>query len=139
MNIENHLIFIKDEDKTEQIQYCQYLDGKWKVTYYTSNKTYTYHYRNIKWYKDPIKINPQTHMVYHHNKPIIGAMKIIDFGSYVRIIFKTGYKRIYEKSSIVIEKTCLNNKVSSNCFEYLKRLAHDVSIKNEEGSSFLSR
>ena len=109
MNIENHLIFVKDEDKTEQIKYCKYLGGKWEVTYYNSSKTYTYSYINVKWYKNPIRINPEKHMIYHHSEPILGANKIIDFGNYVRIIFKTGYKRIYEKSSLIIEENCLLN------------------------------
>ena len=65
-------------------------------------------------------------------------MKIIDFADYVRIIFKNGYKKVYKKTSIVIEETCLGNKAATNCFEYLKRLADYVGIKGEASSNFLS-
>ncbi|HHX61657.1 MAG TPA: AAA family ATPase [Epulopiscium sp.] len=123
MDVENHLIFIKSEDKTEQKKYCEYLDGKWKVRYYNSNKAYTYNHIDIVWYKNPTIIDPETHILYHHNEPVSGVIKIIDFIYYLRIIFKNGYKKVYKKSSIVIEETCSGNKAATNCFDYLKRLA----------------
>ena len=58
---------------------------------------------------------------------------------YVRLLFKTGYKKVYRRSSIIIEETCLTNRTAHNCFEYLKKLADHVSIKIEDDISFLSK
>ena len=72
MNIEKHLILVKDEDKTDQIKYCKYIDGKWSVTYHKNSKVYTYNYLNVVWYRDPRVINNETSIVYESNQPLSG-------------------------------------------------------------------
>lgn len=139
LNIEKHLILVKNEDKTEQIKYCEYGNGKWKVIYNNNNTEYTYNYINIVWLKKPKEINAGTNVVYENDQPISGIVKILDFGQYVRILFKTGYKKIYPRSSIIIEETCLNNANAQNCLEYLEKLAEHVGTKIEDDISFLSK
>lgn len=137
MNIEKHLILVRSEDKTEQIHHCEYVNSKWQIVYYNNSKVYRYNYLNIEWYKNPISIDRETSIVYENGQPVSGIAQIHDFGNYVRLIFKTGYKKVYPRSSIIIEVTCLNNKAAHNCFEYLKKLADIVSIKTEDNISIL--
>ncbi len=125
-------------DKTEQIKYCHYQDGKWQVTYNNSSNAYTYNQEDILWYKNSTLINPQLHMVYDQNGPILGAVKIIDFVYYLKIIFKNGYKKIYKKENITIEESALSNKRASNSFDYLKKLADYVGIQEGTRNNFLS-
>lgn len=139
MNAEKHLIFVKSEDKTEKIDHCEYVNGKWRIIYYNNSTAYTYNYANVVWHRNPTVINNQTYVVYHNNQAISGIVKIIDFGDYVRLIFKTGYKKVYLKSNIVIEETCLNNRTAHNCFDYLRKLSEHVSIRSEGNISFLSK
>ncbi|MGH4138819.1 AAA domain-containing protein [Clostridium sp.] len=138
MNIEENLILIKDEDKTEKIIYCENSKGKCKITF-DNNKTYTYNHANVKWIRHPIEINAETTIIYENNHPISGAVKIFKFEEQVKVCFKTGYKKLYPISNIAMEETCLKNKSSSNCFEYLKKLAAKVSITLNDDSSFLSK
>jgi len=138
VNTEESLIFIKGEDKTDQIKSCRYINGKWQVVF-INNKVFSYNYANLVQYSSPRTINHETHVVYYNNKPESGIAKIIDFGDFVRIIYKTGYKKVYPRRSILIEESCLNNKGSNDCFEYLKKLAEYVSIKDENDKSFLSK
>lgn len=95
LNIEKHLILVKCEDKTEQIDHCEYINGKWKVVYYNNSTAYNYNYVNVVWYKNPTIIDHETYVVYDNDQPISGIVKILDFGGFVRIIFKTGYKKVY--------------------------------------------
>lgn len=139
LNIENNLILVKDEDKTDEIEYCKYNNGKWSVKYFNNNKVYTYSYINLKWYSKPNIIDAEKNIVYENDQPISGIIKIIDFDQYVRLIFMAGYKKVYARSSIVIEETCLSNSASHNCFEYLKKLADIISVKNEGDIGFLSK
>lgn len=139
MNIEKHLILVKSEDKTEQIDHCEYVNGKWRVVYYNNSTAYSYNYINVVWHKNPKIINHETYVVYDNDQPVSGIVKILDFGEYVRLIFKTGYKKVCPRSSIIIEETCLINRNAHNCFEYLKKLADHVSIKLEDDISFLSK
>lgn len=57
----------------------------------------------------------------------------------MRLLFKTGYKRVYNRSKIVIEETCLTNQSANNTFEYLKALAAYVSVRDEGDKSFLAK
>lgn len=141
MNIEKHLILIKGEDKTEAISRCMYEDGKWQVTFAKNKtKTYSYNYLNVQWFKNPVSLHPATTVVYQNNQPVSGIEKIFVFNdNYIRICFVTGYKKVYRRQEITIEKSCLNNPDVHNCFEYLKQLAEKVSVKDEEDSSFLSK
>lgn len=139
LDIEKHLILVKNEDKTEQIKYCEYAQGRWKVSYCNNSREYMYNFINVVWYKDPKEINANTHIIYDNNQPISGIVRILDFGEYIRVLFKTGYKKVYKRTNIVIEETCLNNSNAHNCIEYLRKLADHVGTKIEDESSFLSK
>lgn len=139
MNIEKHLILVKSEDKTEQIEYCEYVDSKWRVIYYNNSTEYTYNYINVVWQRNPKIINHEMYVVYEYDQPLSGIEKVLDFGDYIRIMFKNGYRKVYGRSSIIIEETCINSKNAHDCFEYLKRLVGHVSIKVEDDISFLSK
>lgn len=79
MNIEKHLIFVKDEDKTEQIKYCKYEGSKCKVTYDNSSE-YSYNRSNVVWHKVLKEVDVHTSVVYENNQPLSGVVKILDFG-----------------------------------------------------------
>ncbi|QCJ42577.1 DUF2726 domain-containing protein [Bacillus sp. S3] len=139
MNVENHLILVKTKDKTEEIDLCKYENGKWMVRYKSNSKVYSYQYINVNWFKDPKIIDHETCMIYENNLPVTGIVRILDFGDYIKLIFKTGYKRVYERSRITIEETCLAQRTAYNTFDYLKTLAGYVSVKDEKDISFLSK
>lgn len=80
LNIEKHLILVKNEDKTEQIDYCEYMNGKWVVIYHNnSNKDYNYSYNNVLWYKNPKIINHENSLVFESDQPLSGILKINRF------------------------------------------------------------
>lgn len=139
MDIKNHLIFIKNGEKTDQIEYCQDRNGKWKVKYHNSSKVYTYKYESIRWYRKQTIINPEIYIIYHNNEPVSGGEQIIDFGDYLRIIFKNDYQKVYKKSSLVIEETYLNGQAARDSFDYLKKLSVHIGVKGDDSISFLSR
>lgn len=139
MDITNHLILIKNKDKTEQIHTCEFKDGNWHVKYYNSDKRYTYNQSNVNLYQNPINVDPAKHIIYDNDQPISGAIAIFDFSDYIRLIFKTGFQKVYLKSQIKIEENCLGSNQSSNCFDYLKTLANHISVKLDGDDSFLGK
>ncbi|NFF82339.1 DUF2726 domain-containing protein [Clostridium botulinum] len=140
MNIEKNLVFLNGKDKTEQIKYCKYDSGKYKITFNNTDKVYTYGYNSVQWFNNVIEYAPEDNIIYEENSPISGVIKIIEFdGQYIRVIFKNGYNKLYSKSQIRIEKSCLKSKISSSCFDYLKKLSNCVSITTDDGISLLSK
>jgi superfamily I DNA and/or RNA helicase len=139
LNEEQNLILVKSEDKTASIGFCKYDNGKWMVKYENNNKVYTYSFDNITWLRNPKMINPENCIIYENHHPITGIVKILDFGDYIKLLFKTGFKKIYKRTQITIEETCLLNSKASSTFEYLKSIANHVSIKLDDDISFLKR
>ncbi|MHB8170122.1 MAG: AAA domain-containing protein [Thermincolia bacterium] len=139
MNIEKHLILIKGEDRTDAIYRCKYEKGKWQVEFKNDNKTYSYNYLNVQWFKNPNSLEPTTTIIYQNDQPLSGVNKIFVFEKYMRICFVTGYRKVYQRHEITVEQSCLNNQDAHNCFEYLKQLAEKVSVTNEEESNFLRK
>ncbi|MCH6265321.1 AAA domain-containing protein [Neobacillus citreus] len=139
MNEDHHLIFAKGKDNTENIESCTYKDGRWLVKYKNNHHVFQYNYENIKWYKNPKIKDPTTSLIYENNHPVSGITKILDFGEYVKLNFKTGYKKSYQRSRLVIEDSSLTNSSTLSTFNYLKTLANYVSVKDENDKSFLSK
>lgn len=138
LDIEKHLIIIKDEDKTEAISRCSYENGKWQIQFGT-DKIYSYNYLNVTWLKEPVSLLGATTVVYKNNQPLSGVDKIFVFGDYIRICFVTGYKKVYPSREITQEQSCLNNLTAHKSFDYLKLLAEKDSVASEKDSSFLSK
>lgn len=137
MNIEKHLILIKDEDRTGDIRSCIYENGKWQVKFNNKEKMYSYNFNNVQYFNNPVALQSATTVVYQNNQPLSGVDKIFIFDDYVRVCFVTGYKKIYRRQEIKIEQSCLKNSDKLSTFEYLKLLSKVIKI-NEEDNSFLS-
>ncbi|NHC43135.1 AAA family ATPase [Bacillus sp. MM2020_1] len=135
----NNLILANGIDNTGKIDFCKPVKDKWQVKFLNSNKVYPYNYENITWLKDPKVIDHTTVLIYENNHTITGMTKILDFGDYIKLVFKNGYKKTYKRSSLVIEETCLSNNSARGTFDYLKTLASYVSVKDEKDNSFLSK
>ncbi|MBK1809489.1 AAA family ATPase [Clostridium sp. YIM B02505] len=139
MNIERNLIFIKSEDKTEKITYCKYNNGKYDVTFSGNSRAYSYNYNNVRWLSKPEELNPERILIYENKQCITGIIKIFKFEDYFRLIFKSGFNKLYHKSQIVIEENCLNDNLSNDCFKYLKMLASYINVSLDEDRTFLSK
>lgn len=139
MNIERNLILIKNEDKTEQITDCSKItNGKRDITF-KNNKTYTYSSYNVEWSRNCIDIDPNAVIVYEKGIPISNVIKIIKFEElgYIRLIFKTGYNKLYHKSELDIQNNSLNDPNCKNHFSYLKELAANLDLEND--NEFISK
>jgi superfamily I DNA and/or RNA helicase len=139
LNEDQHLILVKNQDKTGEIETCRYENKKWLITYKNNGKKYPYNYLNVTWLKSPKTIDPETTIIYENNQPITGITRILLFDGYVKLHFQKGFKRTIKRSSIIMEETCLTNNTARSTFEYLKALANHVSIKLDEDVSFLRK
>lgn len=130
MNCEKYLILIKGEDKTEDIVYCKYKNGKYEVGY--KSNTYYYGYSNVNWLNAVNQYIGSEVAVYANNIVMNDIIKVVEFPGYTKLFFKSGFKKLYLKSEIKIVKNAISNHKISNCLEYLRRLANIVSI-NDDG------
>lgn len=138
MDIEENLLILKGEDKTEVVKKCTYKEGKCKVEF-QDQKVYTYNESNVQWLRNPVTFDPSTTVVYKDTQPLSGVNKILDFKYYIRVGFVTGYKKVYPRNDLVIEQSCLMDSKAKSGFEYLQQLAKLMKINEEDEQSFVSK
>lgn len=137
MNIEKHLVLVKDEDKTNKIQSISFDENRWQVLYVGNPKIYKYVFPNVKWYRNPKVMDGKTVIIRESGIQITGIERIIDFGELARLIFTKGPCKIFKVSTLTMEANILAKKEEGNTFEYLKRLAHQVSLQADGETGFL--
>lgn len=144
MNQKENLIIVKGQDKTAEIQFCSYNAEKKKydVTF-QSVKTYEYNYSSIDWVRNPDAIDPTLVHISHGERELFNIQSIFAFharsGDYWHICFEDGSGRTYEKRSLKIETSCLNEKQAGNCLDYLRRLAAINELKSDDGTVLLEK
>lgn len=138
MDIHKHLILIRKEDKTRDIQFCNYENGKWQITFHGNPKTYSYNYPNVLWEQDPLEINSKHYTVYIGDQQISNLAKILKFNDYYRLIYQSGFTKIYHHSAIQLEQSSLANKNTEHIFHYLAEIADQTGRISPNEPNFLS-
>lgn len=138
MNAEQHLLLLKGVDRTEDVRYCQYVKGKYIVTF-MDGKTYEYAYQNVQWLKNPQVLDPKNHIVYKGKLPLTGIQSIYIFGDWVKIRFVSGYAQTYPRYQLSLEKNSATDPKLRYVLDYFRKMAEIVSVKDEQEQSFLSK
>ena len=136
MNIDKYLILLKGQDRTKDIRSYAKSDGRVVVTFNDGN-SFPYAYNNFEFLKDPVEIATKDCYVLKNNQALSNVIRIQNFGSYTRIIYKNDYIETVSSSEIQFVKSCLADFKSNNRFEYLKQTASTVSLHTEDGSNIL--
>lgn len=129
---------VKGEDKTQQIISCHRVNGRYNIEFSNSPTEYPYAFANVRWLSNPSSLNPQDIRIFKNGQYFYDIETILQFEDYLRIFFKNGIIRSYYIPELQIERNCLEDEASKNCFEYFKRLADIVSIKTEDGKKLLT-
>lgn len=129
---------IKSVDKTDQIDSLIYTNGKWRVRFKNNSKFYEYNNLNVTQLKNPKVLKAESTIVYEKDIPCYGLEKILDFGDYVRLIYKTGYKKVVPRADVRIEEVDLKGD-AQKCLNYLKSLADNIGGKYDGEPSYLSK
>ena len=87
MNINNNLIIIKGEDKTQNIVSCRYVEGKYEVIFSSSPQIFKYSYLNVTWIRKPKIIDINSIKISINGTALFGIIKILQFEDYYRIFF----------------------------------------------------
>lgn len=132
MNIEQHLIFLNNEDKTSEVEYCQYQSGRYSVRFHGNPRLYLYAYNSIIWLRNPELVNfenlqimlPQGHILYDYQK-------ILKFEQFFRIIFKNGATRCYHQSELVFVENARKSVRVDCLLNYYSQVAQIAGIQTE--------
>lgn len=139
MNIQNNLILVKGEDKTDNIASCNYLNGKYQITFSNSPKIFNYDHLNVKWLRNPQSINTNIVKISKNGVAFFSILEILQFENFWRICYDNGNSRVYDTKELTIEVNVLSNQQANNCLDYFKQIAEKISIKTDDGKNILSK
>ncbi len=127
MNLDENLILIKGQNKTGEISDLNYKNDRIFITY-KNGRTYPYRPSNVVFLKKQRDIDISNSIVFRNNQQLSNVAQLQDFGQLLRIVFKSGYTELCKPYEIKITASCLTDTKSKNVFEYLRHIAHAVSL-----------
>jgi superfamily I DNA and/or RNA helicase len=134
MDILTELILIKNnetqefEDKTVKINYIKYEKNNFLVRYTNTNKIYNYNESKVIWLKIHQKIDVSQMIICVEGFPIDNPTCVLDFGEYIKLIYDHQITKIYHKSKISYQNSCLNERQPKVIFEYFKKISEYVNV-----------
>ncbi len=143
MDQRKNLILLKGEDRTRDIQFCQYnpQTQKYDVTF-VGGKTYHYAYDNIEWLRNPQALNPAQYHIGRDGRVFNNIQAIWVFRGaqeWWYIVYDTGNEKTYRKSELTIEKSCLDSSRTMDNLAYLRDIAGINELKNDDGEVLLKK
>ncbi|WP_426348822.1 AAA domain-containing protein [Alloiococcus sp. CFN-8] len=138
------MIIVKGEIKTKQISYCEYneLTHKYDIRF-NHGQIYSYTCDNVEYIERPKILDPDMYYIFYGNEQIKGISSILLFenkkSKYWHLCFYSGWERDYFDYELKVIKSCLEDPVSADTFEYLKRISSLNGLRNEAGEKLLEK
>ena len=145
INTTENLILIDNQIQTPQIESCQYnsTQKKYDIIFQGNPKVSSYDVHRVLWLKHPIQLDPRIYQVTHKGRKLSNIDSISVFSNqthkYWHIRFSNGKEYDYNENNLQIIRSCLENKVSRNVFEYLKQVATVNAITADDGTKLLAK
>lgn len=143
MAIPSSFIIVKGQPKALLIEKMGLGErGVYAIKYKNSPKTYHYRGSDVVCIQDAVWHDHLYLKVYINNREQRNVSDVRSFNqgnlTHWRITYSNGYTQDYLDGTIKVVKSCLEDKVAKNAFEYLKRVAQINELgKDEENGGIL--
>ena len=134
MNYTKHLILIDEKDKTEEIESLTKKVKHTSIKFRKNIQVYTYKNARILVFENPKCISPTDVITFLNGSYLNNIKEILDFSSYIKIIYMSGKSGVYDANRIKFEKNVSNSSNIKVKLNYLKNLAESIQ---EEDNDFL--
>lgn len=138
MNPHENLVILKGEDKTEQIKWCEYKNRVYHVTFINGAKPFTYGAVNVEWLREPRQISIENKFIYRGDKLLSGIASLLQFDSYIKIFYTSGYKELVRAHELKIVEAKQLSPRSKSILDYYKALSDKISLKTDEGKALMA-
>ena len=143
MNIdERQILIIQFNPKTEEwediTKRVQWFDGggnACRIKYSGNDTFYWKSWDGLRIINKPLTVNIVGKIIYFDKVPVYGLREVIQFNSYFKLFYSSGYTRLVEKHRIKIVSDITETREIKNFIEYLKAVA--VLMPTEDGQNFL--
>lgn len=132
MNIENSIILINDEDKTEEIVDCYQSEEDKLEVKFKNGESNIYNKDQIKLSTEGKLIELKNVVIYENEVKITNILMAIIFEEFniVKIIFKNGENKLFEREQLNISDNGFDEAVVENNFMYFREVAKKLDLYN---------
>lgn len=123
------------EDITKRVQWFENSGNACRIKYFGNNTFYWKSWRELKIMTNPISVNLAGKIVYCNNAPVYGLREVIQFDSFFKLFYGSGYSKLAERKNIKIVRDITESKEIKNFIDYLKAVAALLPL--EDGQNFL--
>lgn len=136
MDLNNCLIFIKNNHKTFEIEWIKEKNNVYHLKYKNYHKEYPFRKNDILIIKEYKKINHLEVLIYSNGNCLTNITEIYDFGNYVKVVYQNGSRSVYPRIEVRFEKNMIENIDIKKGLNYLKDLAKNIK---DEDNDFLDK
>lgn len=125
----------KWEDVTKDVQKLEDRGNACRIKYSDNDTFYWKSWDDLRIINKPLTVNIVGKIIYCDKVPVYGLREVIQFNSYFKLFYSSGYTRLVEKNRIKIVSDITEKREIKNFIEYLKAVA--VLAPTEDGQNFL--
>lgn len=133
MNIENSIVFINDEDKTDEVVDCYQIDDDKIEVKLINGESNIYDNSEVKWSTKYAPIELKNVVIYENGVQMSNVLNAIVFDEFdaIRIIFKNGSVKLYSRDQLEIRDNGLDEPVVENNFMYFREISKQLDLYND--------
>ncbi|MDE6060901.1 MAG: AAA family ATPase, partial [Clostridia bacterium] len=106
---------------------------------YNSGKAYKYNKSSIEWLTNATSIDVSNKILYFQNKRLNCVKEILNFGSWIKIVFEDDEIRSYSADKIKIVRNRINDSDVRSLLDYLKDISATIDESLDEQTGFIQR
>lgn len=140
MIVKKDTIFIKGEDKSDQIEMINFIHARnlYIVKYKSSTQKYFYGMHDVSFFKEYTHIKASDYYIYFNGQKFENFKEAKIYGKYiVKVTFNDNSQINLDYNMIKFSKK-VNNNNGNRIFNYLKEISMYTGLVNEEGMSMLT-
>lgn len=135
MDLQQHLILIKGEDRTYAVESIRRSGHKCAVKFQNSKTVYSYLSENVVWLSNPMSLSLEDKHIFVKGRRVenVKALGLFSFGyiKYYALTYSSGSAKHYSENEVEIRRSCLDGK-AKDVFGYLQRCASINMIGADE-------
>lgn len=144
MDARNNMLIAKGKIVTSDVIECSLNSEtqRWDITF-SNGKEYHYSINAVVWLRNPKSLDPKAYQIHFRGRPLNGIESIFVFthepDEFWHICFSDGCERSYGRKELEIQHSCLENANARQVFDYLGKIAGQVSVRTEDDTAILQK
>ena len=120
----HELVIIRGEDQTRSVRRVGINYERNSIfVVFNNNKIYNYAIGDVLHYTKSRITFADNRIILKDGAPLYNVEKVLDFGPYTRILYKSGFSEVFSSVRIKIVSSVLEEPAAKNTFEYLRQIA----------------